>query len=97
VKIVAVYYKQVSIIMAIDALTLSLLTSALGSSATRKLFKTIVNLRIVDTASLKEVDPEADQALKALRDADLISSAADKYFVTAKGLKVARDLEQTSD
>jgi hypothetical protein len=80
--------------MAIDAVTLSLLTSALGSSATRKLFKTIVNFRIVDATSLKKDNPDADQALTALRDADLISSAADKYFVTAKGLKVARDLEQ---
>lgn len=81
--------------MATD-LTISLLTSALGSSAARALFKAIVNSRIADKASLRKVDSNPDETLAALTEADLISAAPDgnKYFVTAKGLKVARDLER---
>ena len=82
--------------MAIDAVTVGLLGSVLGSSATRKLFTTIANSRITEISSLRADNPEADEGLEALEKADLIGSApsSGKYYVTAKGLKVARDLEK---
>jgi predicted transcriptional regulator len=82
--------------MAIDSVTGALLGSVLASSTARNLFTTIVNRRIAEAASLKAANPEADQQLDALEKADLISSAPSgrKYYVTAKGLKVARDLEK---
>jgi len=47
-------------------------------------------------APLKAANPEAHQELDALEKADLIGAAPNsgKYYVTAKGLKVARDLEK---
>jgi hypothetical protein len=82
--------------MDIDPATFSVLTSTLGSSVTRDLFRTIVNRRIAAKAPLQAANPNADQELDALERADLISPApnGEKYFVTAKGLKVARYLEQ---
>jgi hypothetical protein len=82
--------------MAIDAVTVTLLGSVLGSSAARDLFKTIARRRIAETAPLKAENPGADQELEALERADLIGSASsgEKYYVTARGLKVARDLEK---
>lgn len=82
--------------MAIDVVTFSLLGSTLASSAARNLFKSIVNRRIAEKSSLQVDSADADQELDALEKADLIGAApgGDKYFVTAKGLKVARDLEQ---
>jgi hypothetical protein len=82
--------------MAIDTVTASLLGSALASSLARRLFTTIANSRIAETAPLKEANPGSDQELDALEKADLISPASSgkKYYVTAKGLKVARDLEK---
>jgi hypothetical protein len=84
--------------MAIDTATVNLLSSALGSPGTRKLFTRIANSRIAEIASLKETNPGADQELDTLQRADLISigQSGKSYFVTAKGLKVARDLEQLS-
>jgi hypothetical protein len=82
--------------MEIDTTTLTLLTSVLSSTTVRKLFTTIANSRIAEKSLLKQANPEPDQALDALKEADLIGSGSDgeKYYVTAKGLKVARDLEQ---
>jgi predicted transcriptional regulator len=85
--------------MAIDTATVHLLSSALGSPVARKLFTTIAKSRIAEIASLKETNPGADQALDTLERADLISigQSGKSYFVTAKGLKVARDLEQLAN
>ena len=82
--------------MAIDAVTAALLGSALGSSLARKLFTTIANSRIAEIALLKQANPGSDEQLEALAKADLISPTpgGEKYYVTAKGLKVARDLEK---
>ena len=82
--------------MAIETVTGALLGSVLASSTVRTLFTTIVNSRIAEVASLRATNPDADQELEALEKADLISSAPSgaKYYVTAKGLKVARDLEK---
>jgi len=74
------------------------LGSVLGSSGARKLFTTIASKRIAEAASLKATAPDAGQELDKLEEADLISpaSSGEKYYVTAKGLKVARDLEKLS-
>lgn len=82
--------------MGVDTVTVSLLNSVLGSATARKLFTTIAAKRIAEAASLRQGNPEADQDLGVLKDADLIGSGSsgDKYYVTAKGLKVARDLEK---
>jgi hypothetical protein len=82
--------------MAIDAVTVTLLKTILDSSATRKLFTTIAASQIAELASLKEASPNADKELEALQGANLIGAnpSGEKFYVTAKGLKVARDLEQ---
>ena len=82
--------------MVIDATTVALLGSVLGSSAVRNLFTTIANKRIAERDALRAANPDADRELEALEEADLISAAPgrEKYYVTAKGLKVARDLEK---
>jgi predicted transcriptional regulator len=82
--------------MAIDTVTATLLGSVLSSSITRNLFTTIAKSRIAEVAPLKAANPEAHQELDALEKADLIGAAPNsgKYYVTAKGLKVARDLEK---
>lgn len=82
--------------MAIETVTGALLGSVLASTTVRNLFTTIVSRRIAEAASLKDVSPDADQELAALEKADLVGSAPNsgKYYVTANGLKVARDLEK---
>jgi len=84
--------------MQIETVTGSLLGSVLASSVAHNLFKLIANRRIAEKNTLlKTDDPDSSQAaLDALESADLINSAGDgqKYYVTAKGLKVARDLEK---
>ncbi|MGB6719602.1 MAG: hypothetical protein WBE72_02310 [Terracidiphilus sp.] len=82
--------------MTIDTVTASLLQSTLGSPAALRLFTTIAKRRIADVTGLKKADPEADQELDALQVADLIgaNSSREKFYITAKGLKVARDLEK---
>jgi len=82
--------------MSIDAFTFTLLGSVLRPATTRELFRKIANSRIAEATQLKADDPAADQDLGILQSADLIASGSNgsKYYVTAKGLKVARDLEQ---
>ncbi|HEX7728157.1 MAG TPA: hypothetical protein VF392_03905 [Terracidiphilus sp.] len=84
--------------MAIDAVTATLLSSTLASDVARKLFTKIVVSRIADATSVKTDVPEADKQIEALKEADLIGvgSSGQNVYVTAKGLKVARDLEQMS-
>ena len=60
--------------MEIDTTTLTLLTSVLSSTTVRKLFTTIANSRIAEKSLLKQANPEPDQALDALKEADLITS-----------------------
>ena len=81
--------------MGIDTLTVTLLSTVLGSPATRDLFKSIARKRIAELATLSVDNPEAAKSLPALESADLIGadSTGQKYYVTAKGLKVARDIE----
>lgn len=82
--------------MAIEAVTATLLGSLFSSSAVRSLFTLIANRRIAEKATLRASNPTPEADLAALVEADLISSAAggEKYYVTAKGLRVARDLEK---
>lgn len=82
--------------MAIDVNTVSLLNSVLSATGARKLFETIATRRIAEKFMLRAEGAEVDRELHALTDADLIGAGAngDKYFVTAKGLRVARDLEK---
>ncbi|MGO4879768.1 MAG: hypothetical protein ACLP59_02970 [Bryobacteraceae bacterium] len=81
--------------MAIEAVTGSLLGSVLASPAARNPFTLIVNKRIAEKGALPATS-DSQAALAALESADLIGSArgGEKYFVTAKGLKVARDLDK---
>ncbi len=80
--------------MGIDAVTVTLLNTTLVSPAARKLFTTIASRRIALLASLREAGAN-DEELAALKGADLIeaNSNGEKFYVTAKGLKVARDLD----
>jgi hypothetical protein len=80
----------------VDSATITVLTSILKTKTIRELFKTIANSRIAERSALEKADPGADEALGVLEKADLIGAASDgkKFYVTAKGLKVARDLEQ---
>jgi hypothetical protein len=82
--------------MTIETVTGTLLGSVLSSDAARGLFTLIANSRIAEKSALKASNPNPDAELAALVAADLISSApnGEKYYVTAKGLKVARDLEK---
>lgn len=82
--------------MAIDTVTVTLLNSTLGSPTARKLFTRIAANQIALYPALKEASPNADEELSALQSADLIGadSSGQKFYVTAKGLKVARDLQQ---
>jgi hypothetical protein len=98
-KQIVLEWSEMEYLMAIDTATVHLLSSALGSPVARKLFTTIANSRIAEIASLKETNPGADQALDTLERAGLISigQSGKSYFVTAKGLKVVRDLEQLAN
>jgi len=80
---------------AVDSSTILLLSSVLAKSGIRKLFTTIANKRIAEGASLDTSDATAVEGLNQLQEADLIAAGqgGDTYYVTAKGLKVARDLE----
>jgi predicted transcriptional regulator len=82
--------------MPIAAVTATLLGSLFSSSSVRSLFTLIANKRIAEKATLKASAPTVEADLAALVEADLISSAPDgeKYYVTAKGLGVARDLDK---
>jgi hypothetical protein len=81
--------------MQLDVITIAALTGTLSTAGARKLFTTIANKRIAEKSTLRIADRAGDQELEALVDADLIGAApGEKYFVTAKGLKVARDLEK---
>jgi hypothetical protein len=82
--------------MAIDATTVVLLETTLKAPASRKLFAAIATSRIATAETIKtQVLQSPDEALSALKAADLIGedTKGTKYYVTAKGLKVARDLE----
>jgi hypothetical protein len=84
--------------MALDTVTATVLRTVLTSDALKKLFKTVAASRIAEKDALTRVIPDesdADQQLNTLAQADLIGASTDgqKYFVTAKGLKVARDLD----
>ncbi len=82
--------------MTIDTITVTLLTSTLASQGARKLFSKIASNCIVNVESLKSEAPDAEQQLEALKDANLIGlgDSGKNLYVTAKGLKVARDLEK---
>jgi hypothetical protein len=83
--------------MAIETVTGTLLGNVLASSGARSLFTLIANRRIAEKNTLlKAGDADSQAALDALEGADLINSVpgGEKYYVTAKGLKVARDLEK---
>ncbi len=83
--------------MAIDNMTVSLMQSVLSSSRARELFRTIASKQIADSSSLKQSGEDADRTLDVLEQAGLIGSGSrGKYYVTAKGIKVARDLNQLS-
>jgi hypothetical protein len=89
--------KQEGISAMVNTVTASLLGSVLGTPAVRNLFTLVANRRIAEKATLpKANDPDVKAALVTLESADLInlSRNGEKYFVTAKGLKVARDLEK---
>jgi predicted transcriptional regulator len=84
--------------MGLDTASATVLQSVLTSDTLRKLFKTVADRRIAEKDALAKVVPkesDADQQLSTLAQADLIGASTDgkKYFVTAKGLKVARDLD----
>jgi hypothetical protein len=83
--------------MDVDASSADLLHSVLSSEARRKLFRIVVNRRIAPKEELlTRDDPDASRELDALTQSDLIgvSSDGEKYFVTATGLKIARDLNK---
>jgi hypothetical protein len=82
--------------MAIDTITVMLLKTVLDSSTARKLFTTIATSGIAAAASLEQAGPDVDRQLSALQGVDLIGAdrSGERFYVTAKGLKVARDLEQ---
>lgn len=82
--------------MVVEAVTVSLLNSVLSSPEIRNAFMRIAKQRIVDAANLKGENAPENSGLEELQAADLIdfSPTSEKYFVTAKGLKVARDLQK---
>ncbi|ADW68851.1 hypothetical protein [Granulicella tundricola] len=86
--------------MSIDTLTVKLLSSVLKSETRKKLFTMVAGRRIADMDQLKEATSGSDirSDLEALENADLIGAgqASEKYYVTARGLKVARDLQELS-
>jgi len=84
------------ILMGIDTSTVALLQSTLATERTRRLFRDIAARRIVSASQLIHTSPttETDNELKSLQEANLIDLASENavYYVTAKGLKVARDI-----
>ncbi len=81
--------------MEIDTTTVRLLQSVLSSPSTRRLFTTIADSRIADEDNLPHELPleERKHTLQELKMADLIGRGKqNRFYVTAKGLKVARDL-----
>ena len=85
--------------MAINTSTVQLLTTTLASDLRRKLFSAVVQSRIAGEGKLKEISPNDDigSDLEALKSADLIGVGGEsQYYVTATGLKVARDLKELS-
>ena len=82
--------------MAVDTLTANLLQSVLAAPAVLRVFTAIASRRIATKSSLVEAGAQTVEALERLRQADLIDVSTDRerYFVTAKGLKVARDLSK---
>jgi hypothetical protein len=82
--------------MAIDTSTVVILETTLKAPERRKLFAAIAASRIATVETIKaEILQSPDQALNALKAADLIGedTKGTKYYITARGLKVARDLE----
>jgi hypothetical protein len=80
--------------MATNPVALDLLVSILRSPSARKLFTTIAANRIAEVTQLRAADPNVDRELIELQSNDLIGAGSgEKYYVTAKGLKVARLLE----
>jgi hypothetical protein len=77
-----------------EAITLSIISSLISSPDTLTLFRRIANQRIVDKSASNGAGT-ADQ-LRALKEANLIygNASDNRYFVTATGLQVARDLEK---
>jgi hypothetical protein len=97
--------------MGVDTNTVILLKSILASDSLRKIFRTVAENRIATKDDLIKVvqsapeseaaasgSPDPESQLNALTEADLIGVSSDrqKYYVTAKGLKVASDLNQLS-
>jgi hypothetical protein len=82
--------------MGVDTVTVALLSSTLASQAVRQLFAKIAGNRIANLDSLKTEVPGADEQIAALKDADLVGlgDSGKNLYVTAKGMKVARDLEK---
>jgi hypothetical protein len=84
--------------MALDTVTATVLKTVLTSDALKKLFKTVATSRIAEKGALTSViagESNPEQELDKLTQADLIGASTDgqRYFVTAKGLRVARDLD----
>jgi hypothetical protein len=86
--------------MAVASVTATLLTSILGSPEVRKMFRAVADQRIAQKAALVNSNSEdgkqqQENELQELQKAGLIGLAQEtgKYYVTAMGLKVARDLE----
>ncbi len=91
--------------MVVNKITVDLLNTTLASPESRQLFRRIAARRIEEVSSLQKDFPETEEnpsaltgKLDALKDDDLIGfgSSKDKLYVTAKGLKVARDLKELS-
>ena len=85
--------------MAIDTMTVQLLTTTLASDLRKRLFSAVVGNRIANEGKLKEISPDNDISsdLEALKSANLIGVGGEsQYYVTATGLKVARDLKELS-
>ncbi len=81
--------------MAIDTITVNLLETVLNPPSIRKVFTTIADMRIADIEKLGVNHPEITPVvLDTLEHADLIGKGASgrRYYVSARGLKVARNM-----
>lgn len=78
--------------MVVSATTANLLATLFSTPDNLKLFRQIAHQRIVEKSAL---NGHTDQ-LGVLQDADLIEAnpGGTRFFVTAKGLQVERDLEK---